>query len=217
MTPNPFLTIWLSPRETIRRIVEWNPNYCIIWLACLAGIGQVLDRSTMRDLGDKVPLAVLFAIALIGGPLVGLLQLYISSLLIRWTGRWLGGVATLRQLIAAVGWGMAPQAFALLLFVPAWLIAGRELFTKQTPYMNAHPVLLIMLTALSVVEVILGVWSFVTTCHTVAEVQGYRSAWRGLGNMLLAGLMVSAALLMILLILLALIFLGGGFKHVVHS
>ncbi len=199
MKPNPFLTIWLSPRETIRRIVEWNPNYCVIWLACLAGIGQVLDRSTMRDLGDKVPLAVLFAIALIGGPLVGLLQLYISSLLIRWTGRWLGGVATLRQLIAA------------------WLIAGRELFTKQTPYMDAHPVLLIMLTALSVVEVILGVWSFVTTCHTVAEVQGYRSAWRGLGNMLLAGLVVSAALLMILLILLALIFLGGGFKHMVHG
>jgi len=146
----------------------------------------------------------LFAIALIGGPLVGLLQLYISSLLIRWTGRWLGGMATLRQLVAAVGWGMAAQAFALLAFIPAWLIAGRELFTKQTPYLDAHPVLLIMLTALSVVEVILGIWSFVTTCHTVAEVQGYRSAWRGLGNMLLAFLVILAVVLVFAFILVAL-------------
>jgi len=204
MTPNPFLTIWLSPRETIRRIVEWNPGYCVLWLACLAGVGQVLDRSTIRDLGDKVPLAVLWVIVLVGGPLAGLLHLWISSLLLRWTGRWLGGVATLRQLIAAVAWSLTPQAFAQLLFIPSWLIAGRELFTKHTPHLDAHPGLLVMLTVLGAVETILGIWSVFTLCHTVAEVQGYRSAWRGLGNVLLSGLVVFAAVLVIVFILVAL-------------
>jgi hypothetical protein len=37
------------------------------------------------------------------------------------------------------------------------------------------------------VELVLGVWTVVLMCNTVAEVQGYRSAWRGLGNMTLAG------------------------------
>jgi len=205
MTPNPFFTIWLSPRETIRRIVEWNPSYCVLWLACLAGIEQALGHSRIRYLGEKVPLAVLFAIVLVGGPLGGLLLLWISSLLLRWTGRWLGGIATLRQLIAAVAWSLTPQALSLLLFIPAWLIAGRELFTKLTPHLGAHPGLSMMLTAVGAVQGILGIWSIFTLCHTVAEVQGYRSAWRGLGNVLLSFLVIFAALLVFSFIFIALI------------
>ncbi|OHE82105.1 MAG: hypothetical protein A2107_14230 [Verrucomicrobia bacterium GWF2_62_7] len=59
MTPNPFLTIWLSPRKTIRRIIEWNPTFCVIWLACLFGVGQVLNGPTMSDHGDKLPISLI--------------------------------------------------------------------------------------------------------------------------------------------------------------
>ncbi|MBI5821045.1 MAG: YIP1 family protein [Verrucomicrobia bacterium] len=213
MTPSPFLTIWLSPRETIRRIVEWNPNYCVTWLACLAGVGQVLDRSALRNLGDTMPLALFFAIAFVLGPLIGVLRLWISSCLIGWTGRWIGGTASLQQLRVAVAWGMTPEVFALLLFIPAWLIAGRELFTKHTPYLDAHPGLLMMLAAIGAVELILGIWSYAITCSTVAEVQGYRSAWRGLGNLVLALAVIIAAGLVLALGCLALVFALGGFKH----
>ncbi|MFA6561403.1 MAG: Yip1 family protein [Verrucomicrobiia bacterium] len=213
MAPNPFLTIWLSPRETIRRIVEWNPNYCVIWLACLAGVGQAIDRSTMRDLGDKVPLAVLFTIVLIGGPLIGLLHLYISSLLLRWTGKWLGGTGSTRHLRTALAWGCLPYVFCLPLDLVAWLIAGRELFTKETPHLEAHPGLMIPFIVIGLMEVTLAIWSVEILCQTIAEVQGYRSAWCGFGNIMLSVLVPIAALLVLALILVALIKGGAALFH----
>ncbi|MBI5687302.1 MAG: YIP1 family protein [Verrucomicrobia bacterium] len=213
MTPNPFLTIWLSPRETIRRIVEWNPNYWVIALACLAGIGQAFDQASMKNIGDETPTALIFAIALVAGPLVGLLQLWIGYQLIRWTGRWLGGMASREHLRTALAWGYVPAVFALTLLIPEWLIAGPELFTKQTPHLNAHPGLLMFLKALGAVGGMLGIWSIVTTCHTVAEVQGYRSAWRGLANLLLPFTLVIGLILVAILIPLIIIKGGAALFH----
>jgi hypothetical protein len=112
---------------------------------------------------------------------------------------------------------MTPEVFVLPLFIPAWLIAGRELFSKHTPYLDAHPGLMMMLAAIVAVELILRIWSYAITCSTVAEVQGYRSAWRGLGTVLLAGLVVSAALMVLILILLIPIIGGTALLRLVHG
>lgn len=217
MKPNPFLTIWLRPRETIRRIVKWNPNYCVIWLACLAGIAENLDTFSAGNAGDKYPSAMIIAIALVMGPLVGLVLLWINSLLIRWTGKWIGGTASRKTIRTALAWSCVPTAFALLLIIPKLLIAGPELFKASMPHLDSNPCLWIPFAVLDWIEVVLVVWSFVTLCHTVAEVQGYRSAWRGLGNFLLVGVVSFAAFLAFGLVILAVVFLGGGFKHVVHG
>ena len=42
--------------------------------------------------------------------------------------------------------------------------------------------LLFLLLAFSWFEIVLGVWSLVLACNAIAEVQSYRSAWRGFGN-----------------------------------
>lgn len=78
------------------------------------------------------------------------------------------------------------------------------MFTKETPHLNAQPVLWIPFIALSLLEVTLGVWTFVLLCHTIAEVQGFRSAWRGLANIVLAGAVIVVPLLLIVLTLIAL-------------
>jgi hypothetical protein len=70
------------------------------------------------------------------------------------------------------------------------------MFTEETPRLDAQPALGIPLIALSLLEVVLGVWTFVLLCHTIAEVQGFRSAWRGLGNVVLAGAVIVVPLLL---------------------
>lgn len=67
----PFRTIWLRPRETIRRIVAVNPDLNVLLLVCLAGIGQALDRASNRNLGDRTPMAMIICFAIVLGPLGG--------------------------------------------------------------------------------------------------------------------------------------------------
>lgn len=187
----PFRTIWTRPRDTIRWIVATNPELHVVLLICLAGIGKSLDRASMRNAGDHLPMATIIAAACVVGPLGGLLSLWVSSHLIRITGAWLGGVGNREHIKAALAWASVPAVFSILLWLPQLLLAGPDMFTSETPRLDAQPMLLIPLLVTSTAEAVLSVWSFVLLCNTIAEVQGFRSAWRGLGNLFLAGLLIA--------------------------
>jgi hypothetical protein len=52
---------------------------------------------------------------------------------------------------------------------------------------------------MSVALLVLSIWGLVLLCNTVAEVQGFRSAWAGLGNVLLAVLLLIVPLIAIVM------------------
>jgi hypothetical protein len=197
---SPFLTIWTRPRETVRTILLQNPELYVTLLACLAGIKETLDRAAMRNMGDKTPVPIVVASALILGPLSGLFSLWMFSHLVLWAGRWMGGTASRDHLKTAIAWASVPVVVALPLWIPQLALFGPDLFTKETPRLDAHPLLLIPLIAYGLVEAVFGMWAFVLLCHTVAEVQGFSSAWRGFRNVFLAGAMVVVPLLLLALV-----------------
>lgn len=190
--PNPFATIWMHPRVTIRRIVSQNPKLFVILLACLAGIGRALDRASMRNAGDHISTEWILLLSFTVGPLGGLFGLWLSSHLLKLTGTWLGGIAPRQHIKAAVIWGSVPAVFALLIWLPELLIFGSGMFRSESPAIEAHSILLI---AFSVIEIALSVWSLILICHTVAEVQSYQSAWRGLVNLALAACVISVPII----------------------
>jgi hypothetical protein len=204
MTPNPIWTIWTSPRQTVRRIVAEDPNRHVVLLVCLAGIGEALNRASTRNAGDKLPVGAIIAIAVVLGPLGGLLGLWIYSHLIRWTGTWLGGKAPREHVRTAIAWSSVPAVFALPLWIPELLLFGSEMFTQATPRLDANPALAIPLLVMGLLELVLGVWAFVLLCNTVAEVQGFHSAWRGLLNLFLAGAVIIVPIILIVLLAVAL-------------
>ena len=143
-----------------------------------------------------MPMGAIIGIACLLGPLGGLLRLWISSYLIRWSGSWIGGKATRQHLKTAIAWASVPDVFALALWILALLLLGSDMFTEEKPRLDAHPMLWIPFIAIALLEVVLGVWTLVLLCHTIAEVQGFRSAWRGLGNVVLAGAVIVVPLLL---------------------
>lgn len=64
-TLSPWLTIWVKPRETIRRIVDSDPQYQVIVLTVLAGFAESLNRASAKDGGDTFSLPVIFIICAI--------------------------------------------------------------------------------------------------------------------------------------------------------
>ena len=210
------MTVWTSPRHTVRRIIAENPDLHVILLTCLAGVGETLDRASTRNAGDKLPIAVIIGVACVLGPLGGLLTLWISSHLLRLTGKWIGGTGNRKHLKTAIAWAAVPVVFALPLWLPSLLLFGSDMFTKEAPRIAAQPLLGIPLIAITVAEVVLSIWSFVLMCHTVAEVQGFRSAWRGLGNILLAGaVIVVPFILLVVSIAAAQVILGSQVRFLI--
>lgn len=186
----PFKSIWLSPRRTVRQIISTDPTLHVVLLACLSGIGETLDRASMRDLGDRLPLPAIIAVAVLLGPIGGLIGVWIGAWLVAVTGKWMGGKGTSETVRTALTWASIPSIVASILWIPQLLLLREELFTSETPRLESNPGLIVPVLALSLVEIVLAVWSFVLLCNTIAEVQSFGSAWRGLFNLILAGAIV---------------------------
>lgn len=181
----PFQTIWTSPRSTVRDILAVNPRLHVILLAGLGGVAHWLSRAESRDAGDTITTLGILGLAIVFGPLGGLIWLWIGSFLIRLVGKWIGGTASQAHIQTAMAWASVPGVCGLLLWIPRLLFIGEENFTSATPIVDASPTLTLLAVGISIVEAVLSIWGLVLLCHTVAEVQGFRSAWRGFANVLL--------------------------------
>ena len=180
-TLNPWTSIWLRPRATIQHIVDTELEKHVVALAALSGIAQALDNASGRSLGDSLAFPVVLGLAFILGPILGLIGVYLWAWLLRWTGRWLEGQATLPQLRTAIAWGSVPMIAAGVPLLVMLFLIGPELFTENTPRLDARPTLAIVVLGLIVVQVILTLWGIVTLLKTVAQVQGF-SVWRAFVN-----------------------------------
>lgn len=188
-TLNPWLSMWTRPRATIQQIIEENPERLVLLLAAIGGISEVLDRASVKSLGDKMELTMIFVMAALAGPVIGISGLYIGGALLHWTGGWIGGKAPAVNIRAAMAWSNVLLIWALLLWIPSVALFGSEVFATETPRIDANPSLAYVLIGLAAIELVIGMWAFVAFLKCLGQVQGF-SAWKALGNTALAGLVV---------------------------
>ncbi len=172
----PWLSMWTMPRATIQQIVAENPTRFVLVLAAIAGFAQALDRARMRSIGDRLEWPMIFLIAAVGGPIVGIIGLYIGGALLRWTGNWIGGIASSENIRAAIAWSSVPIIWGLALWIPELALFGQELFTTETPKIDANPSLAFLLFGFAAIEITIGIWTLVVFLKSLGQVQGF-SAW----------------------------------------
>ena len=182
---NPWFSMWLHPRRTIRRIVETNPDRLVLLLAAVGGIVEALINASSDSKGENMSLQAILLTSLIGGPLMGVIGLWLGGALLRWTGGWIGGQADSRRIRATLAWANVPLVWSLLLWIPALLLFGAELFAAATPILDASTMLSGLYMVFSFGIGIVSIWAFVVFLHALGEVQGF-SAWRSLLNSFLA-------------------------------
>lgn len=191
---NPWISMWTRPRATMQQIIEENPERLVLLLAAIGGFSEALDRASTENLGDKMALPVIFAMAAVAGPILGIAGLYIGGALLRWTGEWIGGKGTSTTIRAAWAWSNVLLIWSLLLWIPALGFFGNEFFTAEIPGIEGDPLMLFILLGIGAVEVVIRLWTFVVYLKCLGQVQGF-SAWKALGNTLLAGLVVIVPLM----------------------
>ena len=177
-TINPFFSIWVRPKRTIRWIVENQPEKYVMGLAGISGAYTTLENAGDRGIGDDWSLLAILVAAFLVGPIAGVIVLHVSGALFRWSGRLFGGVADSRQVRAALAWSALPEALLLAIYLVVILIWGRDWFVSDFD-MESQSLLLTTLFVLT--AIVIGIWRTVLSVLTMAEVHRF-SIWRSIAT-----------------------------------
>lgn len=190
MDLNPWLSIWTKPRATIRQLINTNGAQQAPLVVALAGAANGLSNAQSAVAGAG------FAGAIVGGAIAGVVIGFLVWLLFSWlikiTGVWIGGSATLSEMRTAYAWAQVPSIWAAPLSI-ALLIAGGG---NPDQALGGNPQLAIVFRAVGSTMIVIGVWSLVVMCKAVGEAHLF-SAWHGLGAIILAGLVFTGAMMAI--------------------
>ena len=193
MEHNPWLSIWTSPKATIRRVVSENPNKSLWWLAAIYGFSSLMNTFQSASMGQAMGTAGLLILAVVLAPFWGWVCFSVWSAFVTWTGKWFKGQGNFKTIRAAYAWSCVPIA----LNIPLWLLMvalfGHQLFLNL-PDSHLMPNGLVMfMFIILIVKMILTVWSLVIYLNALAEVQNF-SILRAILN-----LVVSALILVLIL------------------
>lgn len=181
---HPWLSIWVKPRATMRKILDTNPLSAIIWFAIIWGvisgfsmINHMWNRYTEHPEFRSVLYAASF---LIGGAIFGIIFLYFAGWLYKLTGSWIGGKGTFTQVKCAVGWAYYPFIISTIFGLLVLLFIG-------FPW---------LVTVLGFLQLATLVWGFVIFLNLLAEAHNF-SVWRALGAVLIAYVLVFIVLMIL--------------------
>ncbi len=194
---NPWLSMWVKPRATIQQVIETDPTRWVLLLVALNGVFDVFDRAMAKNMGNQLDWTSILLLAIITGPLFGVIGLYLFGWLIGWTGRWIGGKGTHENIRAAIAWATIPTIWALALWTPMLGIFGQDMFVSPTNLSSNDPNLLYNFWIFGIVLFFAEITSFIILFQALGQVQGF-SAWRAFGNVVLAGLIAFIPLMVII-------------------
>ena len=188
--PEPWVSIWSRPRVTLRHILETSPRRGLFRLAAIGGIAQCLAAATQPGFGDAYSIPVVVSVAIAGGALAGIVGMFIFSVLIGMTGRWLGGRGGMPEVMTALAWANVPAIWSLALWLPRAALLGEETFHSLPASIEETPPAALLFAVLQGIQAIIAVWAFVILLKCLGEAHAF-SAWRALGALLLAALVLA--------------------------
>jgi hypothetical protein len=180
---NPWLSIWTQPRQTIRQIVNTNPSFQFVPLCMVYGFPILMHLARYFALGTAMPVWSILLLSIILSPIAGFIGLSFWSVLLKWTGRWVGGRSNYLNIRASVSWSNVPNIVNGAIWLLLGLIVGSELFLPGVTggiSMNMAKFVLI----LSIIQLIAMVWGLVILIMTLAEVQKF-SIWKAIANIVI--------------------------------
>lgn len=201
MQNNPWRSMWIKPRETIRDVAEETPNKALWLLAWIYGFGSLLGSFQSLNVAPAVGMGLALLIAIVLAPFWGMLIFAVWSWIILWVGKLLKGAGTFKTIRAAYAWSCVP----LIVNVPLWLIlvafySQLLFFGTEDQAMLSGPALTVLFLILTG-KLVFAIWALVIYLQALAEVQQF-SVLRSIGNVILGAIVVSLimALLWVLLV-----------------
>ena len=192
LSMNPWATMWKSPRQTVRYLVENKVAHGFYTLSFICGLPLSFQIVELSTLGAAMSFGGAVLVTLLLAPIFGAAWLSILSALILWTGKLLKGKGSFSTIRCATAWSHIVTLFSLIGTV-LLLVAFKGLaFTNGIggATLSAFESVILFVTVL--LPCIALVWGVVLMLNSIAEVQKY-SLWKALVNCILAGVVFLVA------------------------
>ncbi|PCI76272.1 hypothetical protein COB21_04585 [Candidatus Aerophobetes bacterium] len=185
---NPWFSMWVKPRETIGKIINFNVNHRFGILCYIYGLQYIFQVFQQMSFSKSFSLPASILIALVLAFPVGYILLNLFSFFIFLLGKIIKGKATFKQVRAANFWASVPNVVMLALWIVLMFTIGSQVFVTgyeaalmgSTAYINK---------GVQLGSIVLGIWGFIIFLHALGQVQGF-SAWMALLNCFLSGIAI---------------------------
>lgn len=188
---NPWLTMWVQPRKTVRMIIDRNPRFRFFILSAIYGFPMALNFAQNLSLGASIPLWAIIVGALIVSTVLGIIGISVGTWLLQFTGRWIGGKGDFLSIRAAVAWSNVPGIATILMWLVLIGMFGSMLFNTQFSNAQFYGVQAGVVFIVFLVQVVASVWGFILLLQGLAEAQGF-SVWKALINVIIPFVIVVA-------------------------
>jgi len=174
--PQPWRTIWTSPRQTMRQLIasEARPSWSlVVGLAALHGA-----LATMGGLAANGQLSLGLAVM---PTLIGVMQVLfgvlIGPFLLAFSSGWFGGQAQPDDIRQSLAWSYAPYAVTALVWIPLLIPFGDPITPEAIDNPSASTILRgLLLLGASLIYFVALAWTTVLQVITLAEVQQFSCA-----------------------------------------
>ena len=168
-----FLTMWTSPRKTIRRIIDSNPDSKLFLLSLIYGLPMMFYYAQGASLGQNYRVSTIFLISLIGACIIGYIGINVGSALIFFTGKWIGGKATFKQVRASVAYSNVTNLVSIAIWLLLAAMFRQSVFLQDFPYASSLGNFVFLMNTIFLVQLVVGIWSLVIFVASLAETQGF--------------------------------------------
>jgi signal peptidase I len=184
---SPLISFWLTPRQTIERIVADRPRYLVVPLVTLGGAVTAANLLTGYGVGSEIVGWRTLLSCVVGAAIFAVFNLYVLAVTTAWVGRKMGGVASNDAVRAVFAWGMLPNILGLAVVLS--IAAGSRIFAP-----GADPTLLSSLFDL--VYGVCGLWALVVTLLMLSRVERF-GFWRTIVAYAVGTLVLAAGLALV--------------------
>ena len=187
---NPWLSVWVHPRKTIRQVIAEEKEGILYTLAAMVGITNSINNAGSSVVNEGATMLWAAIVVLIIGPLAGIFGMFVAAWVLEKTGNWLGGLGTRHELKYAFGWANVPSIISLIALLLVLPYAGEALFNNSPDAAGEMSIIEgLLLLAYGLLAIAMGIWTFILYIGMIAEVHQF-SAWKAFLSLMLPAIAI---------------------------
>jgi hypothetical protein len=202
---NPWFSIWIKPRDTMKEIFNTNPKNVFL-LILLGSFVQTLNQSASAFGSTDKPNIIFLLLPMILFTLFSaLIYYFLVPTVLRWVGSKLGGKGTFERVRYAVAYYFIPYVYSIVLvWLPSLFLFGKENFTAETPRIDSSLTLTVLFFIIAIIDMVIVIWAIVIFLKCVGEAHEF-SVWKSLLTSILSILVIFIPMFLIGMLIAAII------------
>lgn len=168
-----FLTMWTKPKATIRQIINTNTDSKLFVLSIIYGLPMMFYYAQSTSMGQSMSLFAILLLCLIGSLVIGYIGINLGAFLLFFTGKWIGGKATFKQVRASVAYSNVTNLVAIAIWLILMTLFRQSVFLSDFPYVSTLGDFAILMNSIFLIQLVVAVWSIVIFVASLSETQGF--------------------------------------------